>query len=58
MNKQKIISINTENKLMIERGEEDGKMGKMGKGDQELQASNYGVNKSQNQKAGTRVYFS
>lgn len=33
MNKQKIISINTENKLMIERGEEDGKMGKMGKGD-------------------------
>ena len=47
-NKKSIIRpINTENRLMVARGERGGRIGKMGAGELETQASSYGMNKSQ-----------
>ena len=49
MNKQtksRIRPINTENKLMVARGERV-EMGKMGKGEWVIQASHYAMRKSQ-----------
>ena len=46
MNKQKAVTL-IENKLMVTRGEASGEMGKMVEEEQEIQASSYGINKSQ-----------
>ena len=49
MNKQtksRIRPINIENKLMVVRGEVSGGFDRMGEGRWEIQASNYGMNKS------------
>ena len=46
MNKQtesKIRPLNTENKLMVPRGEGGGRLGKTGRGGWEIQASSYGI---------------
>ena len=40
-------SINTENKLMVASGDGSGGMGKIDKGEWEIQPSSYGINKSQ-----------
>jgi len=40
-------SISTENKLMVDRGEEDEGIDKTGKWEWEIQASSYGMNKPQ-----------
>ena len=54
MNKQtkktELDIISTENKLMVARGERGGDMGKMGEGKWEIQDSNHGMKKSQEQK--------
>ena len=49
MNKQaknRIRSINTENKLKVARGKESEGMGKIGEGEWEIHVSSYGMNKS------------
>ena len=45
--KRKIRPINTEDKLMVARGEGYGGMGKMGEGKWEIHASSYRMNKLQ-----------
>ena len=40
-------SVNTENKLMVDRGEGDGGISKMGEREGKTHASSYGMNKSQ-----------
>ena len=50
MNKQtkgRIRTINTENKLIVSRKQGVGGIRKMGEGEWEIQASSYGINKSQ-----------
>ena len=59
MNKQtknSIQPINTENKLMVVRGEGDGRLGKMSEGEWEIQASGDGMNKSWEEKAHHREF--
>ena len=53
MNKQiksRIRPINTENKLMVARGKMGLGLGKMGEGEQEIQASSSGMNESQDER--------
>ena len=45
--KSRIRTINTENKLMVARRDSGTEMGKMGEGQWEIQASSYGMSKSQ-----------
>ena len=45
--KSRIRTVNAENKLVVARGEAVGRLGKMCEGERELQASSYGISKSQ-----------
>ena len=46
LKKSRMKPINTENTLMVARGEVGGGMGKMGEGEWGIQASSYGIHKS------------